>query len=165
MTKLLSVMLPQCLEWKVSISCICQPMCASGYVSFRSFLWLCHFPFSTKMFVWEKDGKFFFQFLEPTNSHGRHKYSRFFWFPEEYSTRHSQLFREKCAWEALILFGGNKQLITLPITQKRMLCGYQVILSLELMSWEFFETSQKDLFLCSSDGMKHRKNVLVNGQW
>jgi hypothetical protein len=94
--------------------------------------------------LFEKKMESFFQFLGPTNSHGRHKYSRFFWFPEEYSTRHSQLFREKCAWEALILFGGNKQLITLPITQKRMLCGYQVILSLELMSWEFSETSQKD---------------------
>ena len=138
-------MLPQCFEWKVLISCICQPMCASGYVSFRSFLWLCHFPFSTKVFVLRKRWKvFFLNFWSQRISHGRHKYSRFFWFPEEYSTRHSQLFREKCAWEALILFGGNKQLITLPITQKRMLCGYQVILSLELMSWEFSETSQKD---------------------
>ena len=46
----------------------------------------------------------------------------------------------------LSCFGGNKQLIILPITQKQMLCGYQVILSLELMSWEFSETSQKDFF-------------------
>ena len=122
---------------------------------FSLILWLCYFPFFNQNVCLRKRWKVFFQFLEPTNSHGRHKYSRFFWFPEEYSTRHSQLFREKCAWEALILFGGNKQLITLPITQKRMLCGYQVILSLELMSWEFSETSQKDLFLCSSDGMKH----------
>ena len=119
---------------------------------FSLILWLCYFPFSTKNVCLRKRWKVFFQFLEPTSSYDRHKYSRFFWFPEEYSTRHSQLFREKCA---LILFGGNKQLITLPITQKRMLCGYQVILSLELMSWEFSETSQKDLFLCSSDGMKH----------
>ena len=64
------------------------------------------------------------------------------------------------------MFGGNKQLIILPITQKRMLCGYQVILSLELMSWEFSETSQKDLFLCSSDGMKHcLKNVPGDKQY
>ena len=110
---------------------------------FSLILWLCYFPFFNQNVCLRKRWKVFFQFLEPTNSHGRHKYSRFFWFPEEYSTRHSQLFREKCAWEALILFGGNKQLITLPITQKRMLCGYQVILSLELMSWEFSETSQK----------------------
>ena len=113
------------------------------------------FPIFNQNVCLRKRWKVFFQFLGPTNSYGRHKYSRFFWFPEEYSTRHSQLFREKCAWEALILFGDNKQLIILPITQKRMLCGYQVILSLELMSWEFSETSQKDLFLCSSDGMKH----------
>ena len=155
MMKFLRVMLPHCFEWKVFISFICQPTCASGYVSFRSFCGFVISHFQPKCLFEKKMESFFFQFLEPTISHGRHKYSRFFWFPEEYSTRHSQLFREKCAWEALILFGGNKQLIILPITQKRMLCGYQVILSLELTSWEFSETSQKDLFLCSSDGMKH----------
>ena len=137
------------------------------YLSANVRKWLCFFslifmalsfPISTKMFVWEKDGKFF-QFLEPTNSHGRHKYSRFFWFPEEYSTRHSQLFREKCAWEALILFGDNKQLITLLITQKRMLCGYQVILSLELMSWEFLRRVKKIYFFALVMGWNIVKNV------
>ena len=155
MMKFLRVMLPHCFEWKVFISFICQPTCASGYVSFRSFCGFVISHFQPKCLFEKKMESFFFNFWSQRVHMAVINIPDF--SGSQRNTRRDTLnFSEKnVRGRRLSCLVANKQLITLPITQKRMLCGYQVILSLELMSWEFSETSQKDLLLCSSDGMKH----------
>ena len=145
----------QCSEWKVFHFFHLSANVRKWLCFFSLILWLCYFPFSTKMFVWEKDGKFFFNFWSQRVHMAVINIPDF--SGSQRNTRRDTLnFSEKnVRGRRLSCLVANKQLITLPITQKRMLCGYQVILSLELMSWEFSETSQKDLLLCSSDGMKH----------
>ena len=156
MMKFLRVMSLQCSEWKSflfpSFVIQCAQVAAFLFAHFVALL----FPIFNKNVCLRKKTESFSNFCIRWTHTAIINIPDFSGSQRNNSTRHSQLFREKCAWEALILFGGNKQLIILPITQKRMLCGYQVILSLELTSWEFSETSQKDFFfLCSSDGMKH----------
>ena len=144
--KFLRVMLPHCF-WMESFHFFYLSANVRKWLCFFSLiLWLCYFPFSTKMFVWEKDGKFFFIFWSQRVHMAVINIPDF--SGSQRNTRRDTLnFSEKnVRGRRLSCLVANKQLITLPITQKRMLCGYQVILSLELMGI-FWDESKRFISL------------------